>query len=345
MTWSWGQGGLTRVAPPRYTQNVSDTGSAQEDLRSLECFHQVYFRTSKGGLGVEYDNARAEFAAVFAPSEVRILRDRPSRCRLSVELRITEEALAARAVRLGYTLGIVRVTRHPVEGRAPGGTPQMRGRWPTGWLREGNSELLFEPVFVASEAQRMAESPHVFAFPQTRNGRVLAASRGHRVNRRLSPLDARFVANICGLPDGARVLDPFAGLCVLADALARRGLRTTVADADPGLRIGLEQHHPGSAVIADARALPYAHGAFDGIVTEPPYHPADQPAVVDSMAELSRVVVPGGRLALFIADFMLPDLEFVWSTLGLREWSRYPVRRHGIHSVCVVLSNGEGAPP
>jgi len=336
---------LTRTALPRYTQTVSDTGIAQEDLRCLPRFHQVYFRTSKGGVGVEYGNARAEFAAVFAPDEVHILRDRPSRCRLSAELLVSEEDVGRRAERLGYTLGIVRVTRHPVEGRAPGGTPKMRGRWPVGWLREGDSELLFEPVWTASEEQRMAESPHVFSFPQARNGQVLASSKGHRVNRRLSPLDARFIANICGLSDGAHVLDPFAGLCVLADALARRGLRAVAADADPGLRIGLAEHHPGAAVVADARALPYGDGAFEGIVTEPPYHPTDQPAVVDSMGELARVVLPGGRLALFVADFMLPDLEPAWAALGLREVSRYAVRRHGIHSVCVVLSKGEGAHP
>jgi len=305
--------------------------------------HQVYFRTARGGLGIPYRNCIDEFAAVFG-DRARVLDERTALFRAVVALQIDESEAARLARRLGYTLGLVRVTRHPLQGRVS--ERHMRHRWPVGWLREGDFELLFEEVFVADEGARLAESPHAFSFPYVDepSGDVRPV-RGRRVNRRLSPLDARFVASISGLQDGARVLDPFAGLCVLADALRRRALRVTVGDADRCLRVGLAERAGGRAIIAHAQRLPFADASFDGIVTEPPYHPDDRAAVVASVPEMARVLVPGGRVVLLVADFMLEALGPACRAAGMREVSRHSVPRHGLLSVCLTLERrgDEGA--
>jgi len=303
-----------------------------------ERYHQVYFRTSKGGVGVGYNNALAEFRAVFGATETTILKELPGRARIVVQLGVDEARMAALAGRLGYTLGIVRLTRHPLAGRAE--RLRMDGRWPIGWLREGDSELLFEPVFAASEEERLAASPHRLEFPQIVDDGPERSVRGRRVNRRLSPLDARFSANVCGLEDGTRVLDPFSGLCVLADALVRRDLRVLVGDIDSSLRPGMAARHPGGAAILDATKLPFADGALDGVVTEPPYHPADRHAVIAAIPELARVTRPGGRVALLVAEHMLPEVEPVWRRPSLAEEARYTIQRHGLRSTLVVLAVG-----
>jgi hypothetical protein len=258
----------------------------------------------------------------------------PAKLRIVTRFTVPEDEVALLAARLGYTLGIVRVTPHPVTGR--GGSFAMRGRWPSGWMRQGDNDVLFEEVFASDEEARLAASPHRAEFPLIDADGKVSRLAGRRLNRRLSPLDARFCANVCGIRDGSTVLDPFAGLCVLADAMMARGLRVSVSDADPGLRIGFPEHSPGRALIGDARWLPFADATFDGIVTEPPYHPDDQCAVLAGIPELRRIVRPGGRIGLLVGDFMVEAVSTAATGAGLVECTRHHVRRHGLQSVYLV---------
>jgi len=124
------------------------------------------------------------------------------------------------------------------------------------------------------------------------------------------------VANLAGLSDGSRVLDPFAGLGAIGRAAMERDLDVWVSDIDP-----------------DAGRLPFSDGWFDGILGEPPYHRRDRAAVVASLPELARVVRPGGVAVLLIADWMRRDMQpgDAWT-----EELRLPVHRHGIECSTLI---------
>ena len=108
-------------------------------------------------------------------------------------------------------------------------------------------------------------------------------------------LDAARVA------EGTSVLDVATGPGYVAGRAAARGASVMAVDfSDEMLALAASLHPSVSFARADAAALPFADGAFDAVVAAflmP--HVSDLPAVV---AELARVVRPGGRLALATWD-------------------------------------------
>jgi hypothetical protein len=271
----------------------------------VDTYHQLYLRTSRGGRGIDPRAARDEVSAVFGPASVK-LDDEVRGSRLRAAFFIDDTEVQRLAPRLGYCEAVVRVSVHP---RVERDLSRRRGRVPTGWWREDGRDLFFEPLWVASATELRAPA----TAPSQR--------------RRLSLLDARFVANLCRLFDGALVVDPFAGLGGLTRALRARGLRTLAFDVDAGL---------GHAV-ADARALPLACASVCGVVSEPPYRRHERAAVVAAVAEMARVVRRGGSVTLLVASTMLADLEPAFAAAGLFVRTRHPVVRHGLAALCVVL--------
>lgn len=100
---------------------------------------------------------------------------------------------------------------------------------------------------------------------------------------------------------GAEVLDVATGTGWTARNLARCGARVTACDFAPRLldaarRLSVGVEPPIRFDLADAAALPYADGAFDGVIsTFGVMFAADQRAAA---AELARVCRRGGRLVL-----------------------------------------------
>jgi hypothetical protein len=289
--------------------------------------YHAYFRTRRGGAGLLYETCRYELLAALGP-RCLLEREWPGRHRCTFTWLGAEEDLLRLCPRLGYTRAVLRetVTPHVAEPDF-----RMAERWPVGRMRLGETDRLLEELWLADEEERLALSPHLRAFHF--EGDAEAVVGGPRRGRRLSPLDARALANMTGLPDGAVVLDPFAGLGTIPLACAARGLRAVASDVEPALLPGLSELGLPLITLADAGALPFADGSFDGVVTEPPYHRYDREAVLRAVPEMLRVTRRGGVLVLLVADYLTEVLAI---PSGCREEATLPVPRSGLPCTALV---------
>jgi len=100
---------------------------------------------------------------------------------------------------------------------------------------------------------------------------------------------------------GERVLDVGAGTGLLALALAARGARVAALDSSAAMCERLEQlaGERGLAlevVHGDAARLPFADGSFAVVVSNYCFHHLRRDRKLVALAEVKRVLVPGGRL-------------------------------------------------
>jgi len=175
---------------------------------------------------------------------------------------------------------------------------------------------------------------------ETENGqsRVIRGYRGDggALSRRaLAVCDARLLVNLVHASEGARFLDPFAGVGGIVLEALDSGYRVISADVDPILRPGLERL--GSThYVADARSLPIESETVDMIATEPPFDQQADDTVIDSLTEMSRVLKRGGRLAMLCAVHQADKLRNRAEAIGLVKWLDSPLNRKGMD--CVVLA-------
>jgi demethylmenaquinone methyltransferase/2-methoxy-6-polyprenyl-1,4-benzoquinol methylase len=102
------------------------------------------------------------------------------------------------------------------------------------------------------------------------------------------------------LPNRATVLDVAAGTGSITRLLQDRGHRVAAVD----LTREMIRHHPGPwRVLARGERLPFADRTFDGLTFGYLLRYVDDP--VASMAELARVVRPGGVIGM--VEFGLPS--------------------------------------
>ncbi len=124
------------------------------------------------------------------------------------------------------------------------------------------------------------------------------APRYDRVNRLISlGLDQhwrRRTARALALAPGSLVLDLACGTGALGEIARRCGYRVVGADLSAGMLAGRAGTFP--AALADASALPFATGSFDGVVCA--YALRNFTDLESSLAEAARAVRPGGRIAL-----------------------------------------------
>ena len=109
------------------------------------------------------------------------------------------------------------------------------------------------------------------------------------------------MVDLAGDVTGRRVLDAGCGAGPLAAALRERGAQVTGLDASPAM-VALAQQRLGpetEVVVADlAEPLPFGTGEFDDVVASLVLHYLEDWS--SPLAELHRVLRPGGRLILAV---------------------------------------------
>ncbi|WP_371674657.1 class I SAM-dependent methyltransferase [Streptomyces sp. NBC_00289] len=116
---------------------------------------------------------------------------------------------------------------------------------------------------------------------------------------KLCAYPTRQLLDAAGVGPGERMLDVGTGPGTVAAAACARGATVTAVDAEPTM----VQLAARSAPAADVRVavlpeLPFGDGEFDAVVANFVLNHVGRPTV--ALAELRRVVKPGGRIALTI---------------------------------------------
>jgi ubiquinone/menaquinone biosynthesis C-methylase UbiE len=122
-----------------------------------------------------------------------------------------------------------------------------------------------------------------------------------RLTARISLALAGPLLDAAGVGPGTRVLDLGCGTGVACGLAAERGALATGIDVAPGMLAEARRRHPDVSFLeADAVALPFEDGSFDACVGG--FVLNHLPAPEAAVAELARVLLPGGSLALSLWD-------------------------------------------
>jgi hypothetical protein len=239
----------------------------------------------------------------------------------------------ARLPRLGYTTAVDRlVAAEAAPGARRGAEPAVRWRHRTWRLERLHTE---------DAADMRERAPDRREFLLAAGGGPVRPVRGYRgggdpLGRRGLPVcDARLLVNLVAPAGPGLLLDPFAGVGGVALEAAAAGWTTVTGDADPALRHGLGRR--GAAhLVADARSLPLRAGSLDAVATEPPYDRGVGPLAEQALAELARLLRPGGATAWLCAAWQAPGLRATAAGLGLRVVLDSPVDRKGVAVVALA---------
>ena len=108
-----------------------------------------------------------------------------------------------------------------------------------------------------------------------------------------------------GLQSGSHVVDVATGTGLVATELVARGCSVTGVDVSAAMCAKARVRVPSATfVIANAEALPFGDASFDAATCAQSFHWFDQPR---ALAEMMRVVRPGGILAIWWKGFMRGD--------------------------------------
>lgn len=130
------------------------------------------------------------------------------------------------------------------------------------------------------------------------------------------PEAAAWLISALGIGPGRQVVDLAAGTGKLTALLADAGADLVAVEPVAGMRALLRQRLPGIPVLAGvAESLPFAAGSIDAVTVAQAFHWFDAER---ALAELSRVVRPGGRLGLIwnARDRSVEWVDQVWSVMA-----------------------------
>lgn len=230
---------------------------------------------------------------------------------------------------LGYTSAVELVSDQ--------GTLKSRDSYHARWKRRS---VVLTPVYEESDEILRAEAADLRTFLLECADGVVRAIHGYRggrgplEHRGLPVEDARLLVNLVATADTRVLLDPFAGAGGVILAAKARGLATASLDNDPALRLGLAQLGDWH-VVADASSMPFATASIDAVATEPPYDASALGSVVASIAEIARVIRPGGRAALLLASAQAGDVQRAAVKAGLTLELNSHVDRKGTEVSCL----------
>ena len=275
--------------------------------------YHIYFRISRGGIGIPYELARTEFQAVFRNFGLEITCESWARRHMQVALDLTPVDVESYATNLGYTEAILHLHTESYRGEVL--SPVERGRWHVGWVRRREQKVYQTEVYVQDAEALLAYAADKREFQIQQAGEKRTAF-GHHAHRAMSVLDVRFLYNIAKASPVDLILDPFAGYGGIIFEGRRRGLSVIASDIDFSLSPGLSALTPSNYFVADARSLPLAANSIDLIITEPPFRTAHRQAVMDSIPVLHRALKPDGRMILLISMDMCEEACATFEQLG-----------------------------
>jgi len=140
-------------------------------------------------------------------------------------------------------------------------------------------------------------------------GRQRAARRG------------RLIIEAAGLSAGDRVLELGCGTGLFSRQFAATGCRLTAIDVSPELLAAAsEKVTAGGAtfMVADAEDVPFGDGDFDAVIGSSVLHHLD---IDRALAEIRRVLRPGGRMAFAEPNMMNPQIALQRSVPLFRRWA------------------------
>ncbi|SCG42667.1 class I SAM-dependent methyltransferase [Micromonospora humi] len=132
----------------------------------------------------------------------------------------------------------------------------------------------------------------------------------------------RSFGRLCAYPTGAlldaaavragrRVIDVGTGPGTVAAAALARGARVVAVDAEPGMLAAARRTATGAGLVGGALPrLPFPDARFDAAVANFVLNHVGDPAA--ALAELRRLVRPGGRVAVTLWPFPHPPLQRLW---------------------------------
>ena len=145
-----------------------------------------------------------------------------------------------------------------------------------------------------------------------------------------APEAVAWVAERVGIGPGSSVVDLAAGTGRLSGRFLQLGVDVVAVEPAANMRAVLEERFPAvRAIVATAESMPFDDGAIDAVVVGNAFHHFERDA---AMAEIHRILRPGGALAVFWA---WPDEEEQLKIPGMRaiyeavEGTRGGVRDHG----------------
>jgi SAM-dependent methyltransferase len=159
-----------------------------------------------------------------------------------------------------------------------------------------------------------------------------------------APDAVAWVAERCGLGPGSRVVDLAAGTGRLSGRFLQIGVDVIAVEPAANMRAVLEQRFPAvHTIVATAESMPIDDGTIDAVVVGNAFHHFER---VAAMAEIHRVLHPGGALAVFWAwpaeeeQLRIPGmrpiheaLEETWAesaiTAAHRSWAELPATVDG----------------
>ena len=148
---------------------------------------------------------------------------------------------------------------------------------------------------MAVEASREPEAFRDFE----REGWQRAAAVYERSWARVTALTAAPLLDAAGVGSGSAMLDVCSGPGTIAGAAAARGAEARGIDLSENFVGMARRRHPDARFeTGDAEALPFADGAFDAAVSG--YGIIHLPRPAAALAEMARVLRPGGRLAVSV---------------------------------------------
>jgi SAM-dependent methyltransferase len=134
-----------------------------------------------------------------------------------------------------------------------------------------------------------------------------------------APEAVAWVAERCGIGPGSRVVDLAAGTGRLSARFMQLGVDVIAVEPAANMRAVLEDRFPAiRAIVAAAESMPLDDASVDAVVVGNAFHHFERDA---AMAEIHRVLRPGGALAVFWAwpaekeQLKIPGMRSIYEAL------------------------------